>query len=343
MTSRMYKEIHEQPEVLARVVDEGWGSVQEAARTLRSGGFRFVMLAARGTSDNAALYAKYLFEVHLGVPTALASPSTFTLYESTMDLKDVLVIGISQSGESRDVLETVRRTRERGATTLTITNDEDSSMAHAAQTHLWLRAGKEESVAATKTYTAELLLLYLLVAALDGADEPEPAVKELPEHARRVVETTWEGVARYRYAEYMTVVSRGYNFATAKETALKLMETTYTVAEAFSEADLRHGPLAMVTRDFPVVAIVPAGKARSSMTELIQTLNERGAELVVIGDDEGSLQKAAAGFRVPVSCPEVLSPIIHILPSQMLAHDLSLLRGFDPDSPRGLSKVTESW
>lgn len=343
MTSRMFEEIHEQPEVLARVVDEEWGSVHSAALTLRAGGFRFVMLVARGTSDNAALYAKYLFEVRLGVPTTLASPSTFTLYESAMELQDVLVVGISQSGESKDVLETVRRARERGATTLSITNDENSSLAQAAQIHLWLRAGKEKSVAATKTYTAELLLLYLLVAALGGTSEPEPAVRQLPEHTRRVLETSWEGVARYRYAEYMTVVSRGYNFATAKEAALKLMETTYIVAEAFSEADLRHGPIAMVTRDFPVVTIVPSGKAKSSMTELVQTLDERGAELVVISDDQGPLQKAAAGFHVPVSCPEELSPIIHVLPAQMLAHDLSLLRGFDPDSPRGLSKVTESW
>lgn len=343
MTSRMFEEIHEQPEVLARVVDEEWSSVRSAARTLRAGGFRFVMLAARGTSDNAALYAKYLFEVRLGVPTTLASPSTFTLYESAMDLQGVLVVGISQSGESKDVLETLRRARELGATTLSITNDENSSLAHATQFHLWLRAGKEESVAATKTYTAELLLLYLLVAALDGMSEPDPAVRQLPEHTRRVLETRWEGVARYRYAEYMTVVSRGYNFATAKEAALKLMETTYIVAEAFSEADLRHGPIAMVTRDFPVVTIVPSGKAKSSMTGLVQTLDDRGAELVVISDDQEPLEKAAAGFHVPVSCPEELSPIVHVMPAQMLAHDLSLLRGHDPDSPRGLSKITESW
>jgi glutamine---fructose-6-phosphate transaminase (isomerizing) len=343
VTSSTYREICEQPEVLARVVDEEWSSVHLAARALRAGGFRFVMLAARGTSDNAALYAKYLFEVRLGMPTTLASPSTFTLYSSAMDFQDVLVIGISQSGESKDILETVRRARERGASTLSITNNENSSLAQAAHIHLWLHAGEEESVAATKTYTAELLSLYLLVAALEGMSEPEPAVRQLPEQTRRILETGWEGVARYRYAEYMTVVSRGYNFATAKEAALKLMETTYIVAEAFSEADLRHGPIAMVTRDFPVVTIVPSGRVRSSMIELVQTLHERGAELVVISDDEEPLQKAAAGFRVPVSCPEELSPITHVLPAQILAHDLSLLRGFDPDSPRGLSKVTESW
>src|ERR671912_377977 len=166
--SKMLKEIREQPEVLGRVLDEGWGEVSAAARELRSRGFRSAMLAARGTSDNAALYAKYLFEVILGIPTALASPSTFTLYESEMNLEDVLVIGISQSGESKDVLEVVRRSRQLGAITLSVTNDEGSSLAAAADVHLWLRAGNEKSVAATKTYTAELCLLYLLIAALDS-------------------------------------------------------------------------------------------------------------------------------------------------------------------------------
>ena len=148
--SKMLKEIREQPEVLGRVLDEGWGEVSAAARELRSRGFRSAMLAARGTSDNAALYAKYLFEVILGVPTALASPSAFTLYESEMKLDEVLVIGISQSGESKDVLETVRRSRELGASTLSVTNDEGSSMAAAAEFHFSLRAGEEESVAATR-------------------------------------------------------------------------------------------------------------------------------------------------------------------------------------------------
>lgn len=343
MTSRMFQEIHEQPEVLSKIVDEGWGSVRTMAQTLRTEGFRFVMLVARGTSDNAALYAKYLFEVRLGVPTGLASPSTFTLYESRIDLEGVLVIGISQSGESKDVLETVKKARQLGASTLSITNDETSSLARAAQAHLWLCAGEEESVAATKTYTAELLLLYLLVAALGGASEPEPAVKQLPGHIRRMLETEWQGTSRYRYADYMTVVSRGYNLATAKEAALKLMETTYIVAEAFSEADLRHGPMAMIGRGFPVVLIVPPGEARRSMDSLVRSLADRGAELVVISEDEDLASAAPASFLVPFSCPEELSPILYAPPVQLLAHDIAGLRGLNPDAPRGLSKVTESW
>lgn len=341
--TKMEREIHEQPEALGRVLEEGWSEARTAASALRERGFRSAMLAARGTSDNAALYAKYLFEVILGVPTALASPSAFTLYGSGMRLDDVLVVGVSQSGESKDVLETVRRSKELGAATLSVTNDEDSSMAHTADRHLFLRAGKEESVAATKTYTTSLLSLYLLVEALNGAEAPSDEASRLPEQAREVLASGWEGTARYRYADHVVVTSRGFNLPTAQEAALKLMETSYVVAQPFSEADLRHGPIAMVTRDFPVLVIVPPGKARSTMAELVETLEGRGAELLVMGEDDETLGKAAAGFRVPVSCPEELSPVLYAIPPQVLAHDLSILKGFDPDVPRGLSKVTESW
>jgi glutamine---fructose-6-phosphate transaminase (isomerizing) len=343
VTSDMYREIHEQPEVLTTILEEEWETVAQAARTLRSRGFRFAMLAARGTSDNAALYAKYLFEIRLGVPASLASPSTFTLYESEMNLEDVLVIGISQSGESKDVLEVLRRSRQLGAITLSVTNDESSSLASAADVHLWLHAGRETSVAATKTYTAELLLLYLLISALEERSKSEPEVEQLPDKAKQVLDVAWEGLDRYRYANYMTVASRGYNFATAKEAALKLMETTYTVTEAFSEADLRHGPMAMIGRDFPVVLIVPPGRAYQSMDLLAKGLASRGAELAVIGEEPDLVGEAAAGFLVPVSCPEELSPILYALPAQLLAHSVAELRGLDPDSPRGLSKVTETW
>jgi len=341
--TKMGKEIHEQPEVLGQVLEEGWPEARAVARAVRSRGFRSAVVAARGTSDNAALYCKYLFEVFLSLPTALASPSAFTLYGSEMRLEDVLVIGISQSGESRDVLEIVRRSGKLGASTLSVTNDEGSSMAAAADHHLFLRAGKEESVAATKTYTASLLMLYFLANALNGADAPGDEAARLPEKARKMLASGWEGTARYRYADHIVVTSRGFNLPTAQEAALKLMETSCVVAQPFSEADLRHGPMAMVTRDFPVLAIVPPGRARATMVGLVETLNERGAELVVLSEDEKVLKKAAASFRVPVSSPEELSPVLYAIPPQMFAHDLSVLKGLDPDSPRGLSKVTESW
>jgi glucosamine--fructose-6-phosphate aminotransferase (isomerizing) len=343
MSSKMLKEIHEQPEVLGRTLEEGWRQVLDVARVLRGRSLRFAILAARGTSDNAALYAKYLFEVILGVPTALASPSAFTLYGGNMKLDDVLVIGISQSGESKDVLEVVRRSKDLGASTLSVTNDEGSSLSETAEFHFFLRAGKEESVAATKTYTASLLVLYLLAEALRGVDSPSAEARKVPEQAKEVLGSGWEGVERYRYADHLVVASRGFNLPTAQEAALKLMETSYVVAQPFSEADLRHGPIAMVTRDFPVLAIVPPGRAHSTMTDLVEALDERGAELAVIGEDGETLGKAAVGFRVPVSCPEELSPVLYAIPSQMFSHDLSRMKRLDPDSPRGLSKVTETW
>lgn len=166
----------------------------------------------------------------------------------------------------------------------------------------------------------------------------------MPDQARQVLERSeWEGTARYRYADHLVVASRGYNFATAREAALKLVETTYVVAEAFSEADLRHGPIAMIGQDFPVVAIVPPGRARPGMKTLVENLLERGAELLVIAGEEDLPIKAAASFMLPCSCPEALSPILYALPAQLLAHDLSLLKGLNPDAPPGLSKVTETW
>ena len=342
-TTRMRDEICEQPEVLERVLDEGWPATLEAGNTLRDRGFRFAVLAARGTSDNAALYAKYLFENLLGIPTALASPSSFTLYGARMDLRDTLMVGVSQSGESKDVLETVRRAREMGAPTLSITNDESSPMAEAADLHLPLLAGSEASVAATKTYTAALLTLYLLVEALRGENGPGEEVRRLPGWSRQVLAGGWRGVERYRYAEYVTVVSRGYNLATAKEAALKLMETSYVVADAFSAADLHHGPIAMIGRGFPVLALVPPGKARPAMMDLTRSLStDREAELMVVGDEQAT-GAAAAGFTMPVECPEELSPILWSIPPQLLAESLSRIKGLDPDAPRGLSKVTETW
>jgi glucosamine--fructose-6-phosphate aminotransferase (isomerizing) len=168
-------------------------------------------------------------------------------------------------------------------------------------------------------------------------------VRRLPELSREVLEAQWEGTERYRYAQYMVVTSRGYNLATAEEAALKLMETTYVVAQAFSAADLRHGPIAMIGHDFPVLAIAPPGRAQPGVRSLVENLRDRGAELLVISDERPMLDKASARFPVPGSLPEELSPILCAIPIQLLAENLARLKGLNPDSPRGLSKVTETW
>ena len=186
-------------------------------------------------------------------------------------------------------------------------------------------------------------MLYLLVCALRGEESPNAEARGLPELSREVLGAEWEGTQRYRYAENMVVTSRGYNLATAQEAALKLMETTYVVAHAFSAADLRHGPIAMIGRDFPVLVIAPPGRAQEGMRSLVKNLRDRGAELLVVTDHEAMLEQASAMFPVPSSLPEELSPILCAIPIQLLAENLARLKGLDPDAPRGLSKVTETW
>lgn len=339
----MAAEIAEQPVVFARILRDGQPQVAEVARAIRTRNPRFVMFVARGTSDHAALYAKYLVETRLGLPAGLASPSTMTIYDARPDLRDVLVLAISQSGGSPDLLDPVQRARAAGAITVAVTNAPGSPLAEAAEHHLDVLAGPERAVAATKSYTAELLTLYLLVEALRGEDGA--AARALPERAAAVLARDDEIAAlavRYRFAEQMVVTARGYNYATAREVALKLMETSYLVAHAFSGADLLHGPMAMIERGFPVIAIVPEGAGGAALRPVLERLREREADMLVIGDPEAA-RLGTVGLALPDIGPEVLTPLLTILPMQRFAWHLARQRGGDPDQPRGLQKVTETW
>lgn len=339
----MAAEIREQPAVLKRILTESRAHIGELARTLRGRSPRFVLFVARGTSDHAALYAKYLVETRLGLPAGLASPSTITVYGARPDFRDVLVIAVSQSGGSPDLVEPLIRAREAGAITLAVTNAAGSALAATAEYHLDILAGPERAVAATKTYTAELLTLYLLMEALAGNSGGD--VDSLPETAETVLQDE-EAIARlavrYRFAEQLVTTARGYTYTTALETALKLMETSYLVAHAFSGADLLHGPMAMIDRGFPVVAIVPEGPGGRALRPVLERLRELGADTLVVGDP-ATLPLATVGLPLPPLQPEALAPILAILPMQQFSFHLALQRGSDPDQPRGLQKVTETW
>jgi glutamine---fructose-6-phosphate transaminase (isomerizing) len=338
----MMAEICEQPAVLARILDEAESRLAEVVRALGARPPRFVLFVARGTSDHAALYAKYLVETRLGLAAGLASPSTMTVYDARPDLRDVLCIAVSQSGGSPDLLEPLTRARAGGAMTLAVTNAPDSPLAQAAEFHLDILAGPERAVAATKTYTAELLTLALLVERLAGGSG-HPSY--LPERAEAVLALEGEIevlATRYRFAEQLVVTARGYNYATARETALKLMETSYLVANAFSGADLLHGPMAMIHRGFPVLAIVPPGPGSRALQPVLQRLAEIGADTLVVGD-AAATRLGTVGITLPDLGPEALSPILAILPMQQFAFHLARQRGLDPDEPRGLQKVTETW
>jgi glutamine---fructose-6-phosphate transaminase (isomerizing) len=340
----MAADIAEQPDMYARLVQQRAAVVDVAGEIARLKP-RHVLFAARGTSDHAALYAAYLTEIRLGIPAGLVSPSAITIYGARPDLRDCLVVGVSQSGGSPDLGEVVRVAREQGAHTLAVTNAPDSPLAEAAELHVDIAAGAERAVAATKTYTAELLTLLLLVEGIRSGDgklpaDEEAALAHLPELAATTLAdpTAAEIAGRYRFAGQLVTTGRGYAYPTAREAALKLMETSYVAALAFSGADLLHGPLAMADADVPVLAVVGSGPGGESMRDVLARLGERRADRVVIGPRpiEGALH---------VPTPEVderYAPLLDILPLQQLALSLSLARGEDPDSPRALRKVTST-
>jgi glucosamine--fructose-6-phosphate aminotransferase (isomerizing) len=330
----MAADIAEQPEVFARLLDSGARrAISEIAEQIRSRRPRQVIFTARGTSDHAALYAAYLTEIRLGIPAGLASPSAITVYGARPDLRDCLIVGVSQSGGSPDLAEVLRVGRERGGLTLAVTNAPDSPLAATADLHLDFQAGAERAVAATKTYNAELLALLLLIEEVAEADCEDLA--DLPELAAATLadDGITDVAERYRFTDRVITTGRGYAYPTARECALKLMETSYLAGLAFSGADLLHGPLAMADRHVPVLAVVGDGPAGRSMADVLERLRSRGADLVVVGSSP----------HANVSTPAVderISPLLDILPLQRLALELALARGENPDAPRGLHKVT---
>lgn len=335
----MAAEIAEQPAVFDRILSEGRGDVAAVGQRIREARPRFVMVAARGTSDHAALYFKYLVEIVLGLPCGLASPSTTTAYGAEPDLRDVLWVAVSQSGGSPDLLESTSAAGRAGALTLAVTNNPGSPLAAAAELHLDVRAGLERAVAATKTYTATLLTLWLLVDEWSGRRQVDGAALVSAAQAAVEVEGVAQVAGHYRFVDKLVVTGRGYAYPTAREAALKLMETSYLAAHAFSGADLLHGPLAMVDVERPVLAVVPRGVAGRALAPVLERLRDRGADLTVVGDAESAGQEPAIVLPHVV---EELSPLLEIIPLQRLAHAMALARHEDPDAPRGLSKVTRT-
>jgi glucosamine--fructose-6-phosphate aminotransferase (isomerizing) len=335
----MAAEIAEQPAVFDRVVREGATDVARVASRIAAAAPRFVLIAARGTSDHAGLYLKYLVEVGLGLPAGLASPSTVTTFGVTPHARDVLWVAVSQSGGSPDLVESTRAARAGGALTLSVTNAPGSDLDEVTDLQLHIRAGTEQAVAATKTYTATLLTLWLLVDAWRGGKGEE--ARSLAALAEQVVaDATVVGLAdRFRFAEHMLVTGRGFSYPTAREAALKLMETSYLGAHAFSGADLLHGPLAMVDPDQPVLAALSPGAGGVAMLPVLERVRERGGDLHVVGPVDPALPRP--DVAVPATVPE-LAPLIEVIPFQRLALAMAVARGHDPDAPRGLSKVTRT-
>jgi glucosamine--fructose-6-phosphate aminotransferase (isomerizing) len=342
--SILEQEINEQPEAVRRLLDQEIGLVQHLAASLQ-GQFDYVLIAARGTSDNAARYAQYTFGAYNRLQVALATPSLFTLYERPPLLTGALVIGISQSGQSPDIGAVVAEGRRQGRPTIAITNDPASPLALTAEYVIPIHAGPERAIAATKTYTTSLAALALFSTALAEDEERLAQLQRLPGLMQQTLADlapVMTRAERYRYMGHCAVIGRGYNFATAFEIALKIKELTRIVAEPYSSADFRHGPIAMVGQGFPVLVVAPNDTVSDDIHRLVRDLKGLGAELLLISEDEAVLGQAQLPLALPPNIPEWLTPLVAVLPGQLFSLALAAAKGLNPDQPAGLKKVTET-
>ncbi|MBI4927133.1 MAG: SIS domain-containing protein [Anaerolineae bacterium] len=320
--------------------------VERIAAELRRRDIEYVFLAARGTSDNAGRYANYLWGAHNGLPLALATPSLFTYYNQPPLLKNALVVGVSQSGQSPDIVSVLAEGRRRGCATLAITNDAHSPLAAEADYVIDILAGEEKAVAATKTYTAQLMAIAMLSTALAQDPQRRAELERVPAWATQVLrlDSDIQRIAqRYRFVRQCVVLGRGFNYSTAFEFSLKLKELTYTLAEPYSSADFMHGPIAMLEQGFPVMAIAPDGAVFDALLEVLRKVRlDQSADLLVISDRPEALELAHSGVQLPEGMPEWITPLVSILPAQLFCMHLTITKGFNPDVPRTIRKVTET-
>ena len=336
-------ELREQPDALERFLEAEQGNAVALARALVQADVRYLLIASRGSSGNAARYAQYLFAAANRLPTAFATPSVYTLYETSPRLDGALAIAISQSGASPDVVAVLAEARRQGRPTLAITNDPASPLAEAAEWTLSLHAGEERAVAATKTYLNSVAAVALLSAALDRSEERLRELHEIPRAVRAQIERSLADVERldpYRDVESGSVVARGVNYGTGFEIALKIRELTGIAFEPWSPPDLLHGPIAALKPGRPVVVVAPSGPTLASMREFVDKVYERGPEVIMISDDADLLEAAKTALPLVETVPEWLSPLLTVVPGQLAALRLATLRGIDVDRPLGLTKVT---
>lgn len=343
----MLDEIRQQPEIIRNIIDRQFHAVEALATEIKRRKILFGYLAARGTSDKAAVYGKYVLEINHAIPVALAAPSVFTVYGAVPHLgPQTLVIGISQSGAAPDVIEVVRRAREAGALTACITNEAESELAKAAEFVLLIGAGEERGIAATKTYTGSLSLLALLSTALDD-EHPERL-----EHLRRAADAIEKSlglddavhqlVGRYVDIDGCIVLGRGFNQCTAMETALKITETSGISAQSYSAAEFQHGAIAQVNDGFPCLLFAPDGKAFSAMASLAGKLRAQHPALICIAHDAAFLAGSETAIRIPAAVAEWVSPIVYAVAGQLFSFWLAVAKGLNPDAPRGIEHATKT-
>ena len=337
-------EILEQPAAVQRLLDSAPAAFAPISAAVTARRPRFVAIAARGTSDNAGIYAQYLLAIRNGLVVALAAPSTITLYGARPDMTGALVVGISQSGRSPDIVAVVAEARRQGALTIALTNDTDSPLAETADHVIDLCAGPEQATAATKTYTTELLAAALLSVALDPASSREAVdlagLPTLMSAALTAEHDARDLAAAHAKRQRAVVLGRGYSYPSAREWALKLQEMALVAAMSYSAADFEHGPLALAEPGLPVLAVAPSGLELEAQVALLTRLKEdHGARLLVMSD-AAAVREIDEGLALPDGIPPWLAPIVEIVPAQLYAYHLTVARGLNPEHPRSIRKVT---
>jgi glucosamine--fructose-6-phosphate aminotransferase (isomerizing) len=343
MTTHLERELREQPDALARLLERQYGYAEQIRELFRAVDIQYVLIASRGSSSNAARYAQYLLGRAHRVPVAFATPSLFTLYGQPPRLDGALVIGISQSGKSPDVVEVVAEARRQGRPTVALTNDPGSPLGLAADAVLKLEAGDEQAVAATKTYVNSLGAVALIFAVTTGDAEALAELRRAPEQLAAQLDRSWgdeSAVEALGVPEGGTVIARGINYCTSFEIALKVRELSGLLFEAYSAADLMHGPVAAIASGWPVLAVAPSGPALPEVRAALQAVASRGARVVALTDDASLAAAADAALPLVPGVPEWLSPLVAVVPGQVLALQLARRRGVDLDNPLGLSKIT---
>lgn len=346
MTQKLHleQEILEQPKMIDRLILEEQDHVAALVDKIK-GKFNYVLIAARGTSDNAARYAQYLFQIHNEIPIALATPSVFSLYKKRPNLEGALVLAISQSGMSPDILSVLKEGKRQGRPTLAVTNNADSPLAEIADDVILLHAGIEKAVAATKTYTTSLVAMALISLNLAHERSMLETLKMVPKWAEITLDTVLDKtdqMEKFHDLVHGVVIGRGFNYCTAFEIALKIKELTGITMVPYSSADFLHGPVASVHQGYPALVIAHHGKVFQDIKQVIERVNSLGADTLLISDDKELCSQEGFSIQTPTGIPEWISPVINVIPGQVLGWQLAKFKGMDPDYPKGLKKVTKT-
>lgn len=338
---RMLAEIEETPTVLKRLIEREADNVKAISARIKQYAPEFALLAGRGSSDNACIYGQYAFQLIAHLPSALSTGSVYTLYKNPPHISKALVVGVSQSGETDDVCETIQRAKEEGALTVAITNSQGSTLHNlAGENAIYMNASKEESVCATKSFTASMAVLLMLAFAL--ADKPldEEALLTSVEAVLNQREQVSALAQRYMLAQNLVVLGTGLSYSAALETALKLKEACYINAWGMSSVDFLHGPIAILGHMSPVIIFAPADATLPASLNVIERIKQIGAHVLVVSDNKEALELGDASFELP-SNHDLLYPFSEVTFAQLFAFYLARLRNINPDKPRYLSKVTQ--